>query len=93
VTVADLRQVVEPAMRACARDAEVANPPVRVVVHARIVAEGGRVSARDVSVEGAEPLGPEVAACLQRVYQELQTDALPEQPDGEDLVHMPWTLP
>jgi len=93
VTIAELRQVVEPAMRACARDAQIANPPIRVTVHARIRSEGGRVAAHDVTVEGAEPLGPEVAACLKRAYEELQTDALPEQQNGEDLVHMPWTFP
>ena len=93
VTIADIRQVVEPAVRACARDAQVPSPPVRVFVHARLKAEGGRVSAHDVTVEGAEPLGADVPACIARAYQELQTDMLPEQKDGEDLVHMPWSLP
>jgi hypothetical protein len=92
-TIAELRQVVEPAMRACARDAQIANPPVRVFVHARVRSEAGRVSVHDVTVEGAEPLGPEVAACFVRAYQELQSDAVSDQQDGEDLVHMPWTFP
>lgn len=91
-TIADTRQVIEPAVRACMRDVQLAAPG-RIVVHATLKVGGNRVSTSNVSLSGDGILPIEARECIIKAYQEFQTDTLPDQPDGEDVVHMPWTVP
>jgi hypothetical protein len=92
VTLAEARQILGPMIRACIPflpDKKLH----RMVVHARFKVSGGRVTASDVSVSDAEELGAGYVGCVQQAYGQLSTDPSADQKDGEDLVHMPWTVP
>jgi hypothetical protein len=93
VTIASMRQALGPGVRACAEGVTIADPPARFVVHAVIRAAGGKIGATDVRVTGADALGTAFSDCVERAYAGLATDAGGEQSDGEDTVHMPWTVP
>lgn len=91
-TLAEARQTLGPMIRACApllKDGK----PARMVVHARFRVGGGRVTASEVSVTDAAELGDGYVSCVKEAYARLSTDPPPDQKDGEDLVHMPWTVP
>ncbi len=93
LTLAGVRQALGPQIRACGTLLLDLSPGQRMIVSARINVVGGRVSASDIEVSNADKLGESYVACIQRAYAELATDPPGEQKDGEDLVHMPWTVP
>jgi hypothetical protein len=92
-TIASVRRVLEPQVRACAEGLEIASPPVRLVAHATLRARGGRVAADPPRITGADALGSGFADCVGRAYAALSTEVADGQTDGEDLVHMPFSVP
>jgi hypothetical protein len=66
---------------------------VQVLVSATVRSAGGHVSAVNVTVDGAESLGPVYATCMAQAVTSLDLPAPEGQADGEDLVHLPFTVP
>jgi hypothetical protein len=92
LTLAHVRQAVEPQIRACAQ--ELLDPtPIRITITARLRVAGDRVTASDVILSDREKLGDAYVTCVQRAYAELTTDPPDGQREVEELVHMPWTVP
>lgn len=93
-SIAAVRQALEPQIRACAEGLAGDSPrPLRFTAHSTLRAGGARLTSHGLRLTGAEALGPQFADCVGRAYATLSTDAGDDQTDGEDLVHMPWTIP
>lgn len=95
MTLGLARQVLGPLIKAC-KPLYKPRPdgqPGRMVVHAQVRVAGGRVTAGDVTVTDEAELGPGYVDCVKQAYAALSTDPPDGQKDGEDLVHMPWTIP
>jgi hypothetical protein len=88
-----VRQALNQQIKGCAEGVTVAKRPIRVIAHAVLRAAGGRITASEVEVTAVEPLPAEITDCVRRAYEGLSTDAQGVQTDGQDKVHMPWTLP
>jgi hypothetical protein len=92
-TIAAVRKLVGPAVRSCAEATDVESQRIQVTVSARLRASGRLLSAQDVRVTGGEALGPGFVECVRKAYEELAAGVPTEATDGEDTVHMPWTVP
>jgi hypothetical protein len=93
-TVAAVRQALEPQLRACADGLASDSPrPLRFVAHSTLRSGSARVTSHGLRLTGAEALGPQFADCVGRAYATLSSDVGEDQADGEDMVHMPWTIP
>lgn len=94
LSTATVRQALGPAVRACATALpEQPATPVRVTVSATFRAEAGRIRSRGLAIGGAETLGATYISCMTEAFAKLDTDAPHDQADGEDLVHMLFTVP
>ena len=91
-TIGAIRSGIAPRVRQCT-----ANLPEdtkgRVIVRFQAVAAGGKVSAADISVEAIGFEDPDVVACVKGGFAELKVDAGEGQPDGDQKVTMPFTVP
>jgi hypothetical protein len=92
-SIASVRQALNQQIKGCGDAVAGVKRPIRVIAHAVLRAAGGRISAHEVEITSVDRLPPEITDCVRRAYEGLSTDAQGTQPDGEDKVHMPWTLP
>lgn len=93
-TIIAVRQALDADLKACAEG--VSLPPTdsaRVYVHATLRVAGGRVTAGELTLTGADGLGQPYSDCVRRAVQGLSVAAPATQTDGEDIVHMPLRLP
>jgi hypothetical protein len=93
-TLIAVRGALEADLRTCAAAVSpLAGESPHIYMHATLHVAGGKVSATDYSVTGADGLGKEYSDCVGRALQGLSVAAPATQPDGEDLVHLPIRLP
>jgi hypothetical protein len=93
-TFAAVHRALIPAANGCA-DALTIRPDsaIQVMVSATLRTIAGRITAVDVTVSGAEGLDAAYATCMAQAASALDLPAPAGQPDGEDLVHLPFSVP
>jgi hypothetical protein len=94
-TMVAARNALTPEMQACgAGITQISDAgKARFFVHATYHVANGRITASDVQLDGADALGPEYADCVRRAFAALGAPAPAGQPDGDELVHLPFVGP
>jgi hypothetical protein len=93
LSVEHVHAAVNPTLRACAhalpqRPAQ----PARVTVHTTVHVSAGRITVSDVTLDGADGLGADYAACVKKGLADVSADAPAEQPSADERVHIPFTV-
>jgi len=94
-TMVAARNALTPDMQACGSGISQISDAgkARFFVHATYHVANGRITASDIQLDGADALGPEYAACVRRAFAALGVPAPAGQPDGDELVHLPFVGP
>jgi len=94
-TMVAARNALTPEMQACGASVSQISDAgkVRFFVHTTFHVASGRITATGVELDGADSLGSEYAACVRRVFGTLGAPAPASQPDGDELVHLPFVGP
>ena len=94
-TMVSARNAVTPDVQACGAAVTQISDAGRIhfFVHATYHVAGGRITATGVEIDGAGSLGPDYADCVRRAFGALGAPAPAGQPDGDELVHLPFVAP
>lgn len=94
-TMVAARNALTPEMQACGSAVSQISDAgkIRFFVHTTYRVANGRITSTGVELDGADSLGAEYASCVRRVFGTLGVAAPAGQPDGEELVHLPFVGP
>jgi hypothetical protein len=94
-TVAVIRGAVTEPIGRCGAGlrAQPDRPSARVMVNAQVKVKNGKVAVDTVTIDNGDALPRPYLDCVISAFAAVNADAPTGQKDGDQLVHLPWTVP